>query len=307
MDDPTEDTAVYLPAGKFADKFFAPPEPSLEIAFGAASHAGNVRANNEDHYAIVKRTRSSELLLTNLATEGVTLTDDHAYGLVVADGMGGARFGEFASELALRTMFQLASQATTWVMKLTDFEVQQIRQRVEAYVQRMNDALRDFIRNNPEFAGMGTTFTAAYLLPPHAIIVHVGDSRAYHFRDGHLHQITHDETMAQAFVDAGMEPASVKRFGHILLNTIGGGSDHVTSQIHQVDFNAGDQLLLCTDGLTDMVKDEAIAHLLRDHANPQSACDALVARALENGGKDNVTVALAAAAYLPAPSANSNT
>jgi len=234
-------------------------------------------------------------LLTNLVADDLSFTDDYAHILVVADGMGGANFGEFASSLALRTMFQLASQATSWVMKLTDFDQQHVRERVAAYVQRMQAALRDYIERNPEFAGMGTTWTLAYLLPPHAIVVHIGDSRAYLFRQGGLRQITHDETMAQAFIDAGLTPESVKKFGHILLNSLGGEKEDVVAQIYQLEFGPGDQLLLCTDGLSDMVSDDEIADQLQRRATPQAACDALLSRALEQGGKDNVTVVLAAA------------
>jgi serine/threonine protein phosphatase PrpC len=296
MSDPTEDTLEFVHAETFADDFFVPATPPLAIEFGAATHVGRVRSNNEDHYAVVRRNRSSEVLDTNLTTSDLTFTDDHAYILVVADGMGGANFGEFASGLALRTMFQLASQATSWVMKLSDFDRQQVPERVAAYVQRMQGALREYASRHPEFAGMGTTWTLAYLLPPHGIVVHVGDSRAYLFRDGQLRQITRDETMAQAFIDAGLEPDSVKKFGHILLNSFGGDKDQVSAQIHQIEVRPGDQLLLCTDGLSGMVPDDVIGQQLQRRAAPQAACDALVARALENGGKDNVTVVLAVAA-----------
>jgi PPM family protein phosphatase len=101
--------------------------------------------------------------------------------------------------------------------------------------------------------------------------------------------------MAQAFIDTGMEPESVQRFSHILLNSFGCGNECVAAQLHQVPFGAGDRLLLCTDGLTDMVSDDEIADVLRQHAAPQVACDALIERALAHGGRDNVTVVLASA------------
>ena len=84
--------------------------------------------------------------------------------------MGGARFGDFASRLALERMFELSQQATSWVMKYTGEEVLQIRQRVEAYVQDMQATLRDYVAANPTLAGMGTTWTSAHLLPPHALV-----------------------------------------------------------------------------------------------------------------------------------------
>ena len=192
-------------------------------------------------------------------------------------------------------MFELSQQATSWVMKYTGEEVLQIRQRVEAYVQDMQATLRDYVAANPALSGMGTTWTSAHLLPPHALVVQIGDSRAYLMHDGELSQITHDETMAQAYIDSGMDPESVKRFRHVLLNSLGGSRDEVSAQIHHVQMEPGDRLLLCTDGLTEMVADEDITGVLQHTAAPQDACDRLVALALDKGGKDNVTVILAAA------------
>ena len=107
-----------------------------------------------------------------------------------------------------------------------------------------------------------------------------------------LRQITRDETMAQALIDAGMEPESVSNFNHVLVNSFGGGNKKARASIYDLEISSGDNLLLCSDGLPDMVTDEEIAAELRRHATPQNACDALVNRALANGGEDNVTVAL---------------
>lgn len=296
MSDPLQDTVDLKPADAFADKFFASPGTPLSISFGAATHRGNVRPKNEDHFAVIERCRSTRLLLSNLEPDGTSLPDDMNWGMVVADGIGGARSGDLASRLAVRTMLDLSLHATSWVMKLTDLEAQQIRERVKAYVDRIQSTLLEYGQAEPALAGMGTTWTSAHFMPPHAVIVHLGDSRAYLFRDGELEQITRDETMAQAFIDTGMEPESVKKFGHVLLNSFGGDSEQVSSQIYQVPFEAGDQLLLCSDGLSDMVSDEEIAAELRRHQEPQAACDALITLALANGGRDNVTVVLASAA-----------
>jgi protein phosphatase len=223
----------------------------------------------------------------------LVLAHDCAFGMVVADGMGGARFGEFASRLAVQRLFELAQQASSWVMKFTDMEAQQIRDRVEAYVQEIQATLRDNINADPALSGMGTTWTSAHLLLPHVLVVHIGDSRAYLFQDGELIQITRDETMAQAYIDAGMDPDRVQKFRHILLNNLGGDSDDVAAQIHHLEVASGDQILLCTDGLTEMVPDEDIARIVDKASAPQAACDELVRVALANGGRDNVTVLLA--------------
>ena len=295
MNDPLRDTEQYTKAPSFGDMFFAPPEPPVLLKFGGATHVGKVRTNNEDHYAIVKRTRSSELLLANLSPDDLALADDHAYAMIVADGIGGANRGEVASRLAVQTMFELASQATSWVMRFTDLQAQQIEERAAAYVERIQSTLRRESRADTELAGMGTTWTSAHLFPPYAVVAHLGDSRAYLLRGGELTQITRDETMAQVLIDSGVSPERVKSFGHILLNSFGGRGENVSAQIHLVRFEPTDQLLLCTDGLTDMVADDAIAEQLSRREPPQAACDELIRMALENGGHDNVTAVLAAA------------
>lgn len=290
------DTTEFVARRRFSEAFFERWPKPLAFEFGASSHQGRVRSNNEDHYAVVRRRRTSELLLTNLEPPPMALADDSAFVLVVADGIGGARFGEFASRLALHRMFELAQQATSWVMKYTDEDVLQIRERVNAHVRDIQATMRDYMVADPQLAGMGTTWTSAHLMPPHALVVHIGDSRAYLFHDGELSQITHDETMAQTLIDSGMDPGQVSKFRHLLLNSLGGDGSEVTAQIHHVHLDVGDRLLLCTDGLTDMVADQDVATVLQQFSAPQAACDRLIAMALEHGGKDNVTAIVAAVA-----------
>ena len=291
-----KDTADYSPTQHFSEWFFAPVEASLPIEFGAASHVGNVRTRNEDHYAVFRLRRARELLLSSLTAEDLYVPDTCSYAMVVADGMGGMKSGEIASRLALQTMVELSGQATSWVMRLTDLDAQQIGQRVQAYLQRIHREIDAKGQSNPALENMGTTWTSAHLLGRDAVIVHLGDSRAYLLRDRELIRITHDETMAQRLIDAGMEPESVKRFRHILLNSIGGGNDRIRANIHHLKLDPTDQILLCSDGLTDMVPDAQLALELGRGATPQAACDTLIQRALENGGKDNVTVVVARAA-----------
>ena len=290
---PLEDTTELIPASRFAEEFFAEPIVEFDVTFGAATHIGKVRSENQDHHAIFRSRRAIELIKTDLPPDEWKLASENSYALVVADGMGGVKFGEFASRLALRRMFELVQQATSWVMKYTNMEVQQIRERVDAYVKEIQTTLRAYMDADPALAGMGTTWTSAHLLLPHVLVVHLGDSRAYLLQDGQLSQITHDETMAQAFVDSGMSSESVKRFRHILLNNFGGESDDVSASIHQLKVTAGDRLMLCTDGLSDMVPEEVMADIIRQDLPPQVLCDQLVDRALQHGGKDNITVVIA--------------
>lgn len=291
---PLEDTQLELPACGFADRFFASDVESLPVEFGAATHPGKVRSCNEDQFAVLRHERSIETLMSSLDDETlVVVPTTESHTMVVVDGIGGMKSGEHASRLALQTMIELSGRATSWVMRLTDLDAQQIHDRVEAYVQRIHHALQEAGRLDPEKRDMGTTWTSAHLFGARAIIAHLGDSRAYRYRSGELCQITRDDTMAQELIDAGMEPASVSRFSHVLINSFGGGNERAFATIDELDLEPGDRLLLCTDGLSDMVPDDGIAAELGKQSDPQSICESLIEKALANGGKDNVTVVLA--------------
>ena len=155
-----EDTAEFKTEQAFSEHFFACYEPQLELRPAAATHVGKVRHRNEDHHAVIRHTRSREVLFTNLPKEDLAFLEDEAYGMVVADGIGGAARGDLASRLALRTMFELAGRATSWVMKITDLDAQEIHQRVEAYVSEIQRTLRSYSDGDPELAEMGTTWTS---------------------------------------------------------------------------------------------------------------------------------------------------
>ncbi len=286
-----DDTAEFAIEKNLSSEFFAPDHPPMDVRLGAATHPGNVRPHNEDHYAVFRRMRSCEMLLTNLPQDCSEFISDHSYGLMIADGMGGHAFGEVASKLALQTVFELFSRATSWVMKYTDLDGHEFQGRVDAYVKQIRQTFRKYGQADPNLSRMGTTLTAAFLLPPHVLFVNVGDSRAYVFRNGKLDQVTRDHTVAQQMIDAGSAPSAVRRFRHILTNSLGahGHGDHESAEVFHGDLLPGDRLLLCSDGLSDMADDPSIAAVM-SNADPQTTCDLLVQLALERGGRDNVTV-----------------
>jgi protein phosphatase len=289
------DTAEFSTAARFADYFFASETPALRVTSGGATHTGRVRENNEDHFAVIRRTRTREVLITNLPADSMLPSLDEAYMLLVADGIGGTAFGELASRLAIQTAWELAGNATSWVMKVTDLDAQQLRERIGAYVDRIEQRFREYGRSNPELVNMGTTLTCAYVMDRDVVITHLGDSRAYLCRDGNCTQITRDHTMGEILKSAGMDPAHVERLRHVLVNCL--AVNHKTKafpELQHVEVQDGDRLLLCTDGLSDMVTDADIGRVVAEHADPQSACQELVRLALKQGGKDNVTVVLAA-------------
>lgn len=286
------DTAEFPALDDSFAKHFGPSPPPVRVQFGALSHPGRVRTNNEDHYMVIERRRTRSVLLTNLPKESLLPADDTAYVLAVADGMGGAAFGELASMLALKSGWDQAPSAIKWTWIINDREIEELRERVELTFRKMDQALLERARAEPQCTGMGTTLTGAYTVGPEAFIGHVGDSRAYLYHAGELTQLTRDHTLAQEFLDLGL-PVLKKSWYHTLTNCLGADEKEVRVEFHHLHVADGDRLLLCSDGLTDMVPSEEIARILGQAIHPQATAQALVDLALACGGKDNVTVVVA--------------
>jgi protein phosphatase len=151
-------------------------------------------------------------------------------------------------------------------------------------------------RHHPELRGMGTTLTLAYCHEGELFIAHVGDSRAYLLRGGRLYRLTRDHTLAAEMVRRGVIPAEEAAhhgFRHVITNVVGGSDPGVQVEVYKMSLNVGDRLLLCSDGLTDMVSDADLLPLLQQGDDPAAICERLIARANEAGGKDNVTAVVA--------------
>ncbi len=147
--------------------------------------------------------------------------------------------------------------------------------------------------SNAGLRGMGTTLTLAYSLDSDLFVAHVGDSRCYVLRGGVLIQLTRDDTLVQQMVEGGLlQPDQVgdHELRHVITNVVGGPTAGVKVQVHRTRLEAGDVLLLCTDGLTGMLSDERIKGVLQACPRPAEACTELVRQANEQGGDDNVTV-----------------
>lgn len=270
----------------------------LSVDIAGATHQGHVRENNEDSYLLIRFGRSLEKLATNLdehlLEQNYSLT---GYGMLVADGMGGMAAGEVASRLALSTLIELLVDTTDWTLALKrDKDVRTVFERMTRRFFQIDKILKDEAVRDETLDGMGTTLTVAGTLGNDLVLGHVGDSRAYLLRGNTLRQLTTDHTLAQALIDAGVassdDPAS-RSMRHVLTAAIGSLDERVEPQVQRFRLTAGDQLLLCTDGLTEMVDDELIAEVLREAESAQSACQTLIDLALSAGGTDNITVALA--------------
>jgi protein phosphatase len=283
------------------NKYSSPTNESLtclDIDLGAISHQGHVRQNNEDSYLVMRFGRSLENLLTNIDPE---LLDQsyfmNGYGMLVADGMGGMAGGEVASRLALTKLIDLIVETSDWTLALKrQRDVTTVLERMTERFLEIDEVLRKEAHSDQTLRGMGTTLTVAGAIGNDLIIGHVGDSRAYLLRGDSFKQLTTDHTLAQALIDAGVasrdDPAS-RSMRHVLTAAVGSLGDQVDPQVQRLKLSAGDQLLLCTDGLTEIVDDEIIAQVMRESTCAQSTCQALVDLALASGGPDNITIVLA--------------
>ena len=269
----------------------------VQIDVAALSHPGHVRSNNEDHFLVSRLGRRLETMITSLPdVEAPKLAEEVNYVMIVADGMGGHAAGEVASRMALSAVVSLALDIPDWILKLNEEYAREIEHRTRARVREIGALLVKEAAQDPALSGMGTTLTAARSLGRDLQITHVGDSRAYLFRAGRLHRLTRDHTYAQLLVDLGRLPSTDQadpRHRHILTNALGGSDRDVKVDIDLMKLEDGDRVLLCSDGLTEMVDDKTIAGLLAEVPDSHQACDVLVQRALDNGGRDNITVIVA--------------
>jgi protein phosphatase len=228
----------------------------MRFRVGAATDVGKVRTRNEDSY----------------------LVDAPLY--VVADGMGGHRGGDVASQLTVET---LRDARPEWGPPGGEL--------MEA-VRNANRVVYDRSAADRDLRGMGTTVTALQIADDAGRIVHVGDSRAYLLRDGALQQLTQDHTLVQQMVDEGQldaEDAERHPARHIMTRALGVEPQVQIDEL-TLDLHAGDRLLLCSDGLSGMLTNDDIRALLGRDSDAQETAEALVALAVERGGEDNVTV-----------------
>jgi len=241
---------------------------SLGLRYAAKSDVGLVRQGNEDSGYVGPRL------------------------LLVADGMGGHAAGELASSLAIATVADLDVHPPTNADVLTSL--------AEA-IDNVGDAIGELIADDPDLTGMGTTITGLYWLGGRIAVVHVGDSRAYLFRDNELVQLTHDHTYVQTLVDSGRiteEEASVHPRRSLLMRALD-GMNPVEADLSVREARSGDRFLLCSDGLSGVVRDTEIADLLST-GEPTGVVTRLVDLALERGAPDNVTVVVADVVERPA-------
>ena len=270
---------------------------NVSVDFFGMSDKGLVRAQNEDHFLIVLARRSLETALTNLIeTHPGELFEEIGYGMVVADGVGGEVAGEVASRTAIYTLLNLALHTSDWQFRWESRERNAVMWRMKDRFRSVNTALLRDAAAHARLTGMCTTMTAAITHGKELIVGHIGDSRAYLLHNGKLIPLTRDHTIGGRMVADGTHAPNdplVLEFRSLLLQALGSREGECNPDVHDYSLHDGDRLLLCTDGLTDMVEEGQIETVLNEATSAKSACQSLVDQALENGGRDNITVIVA--------------
>jgi protein phosphatase len=257
---------------------------------------GQVRPHNEDHFLIAELTRTLKVHQTSLPQPRTQFGRNRGHIFLVADGMGGHRAGEVASALGVESIETFVLHLLKRFSNLQAADEAGVLADLKSALQQADARIFEEIAHHPEFTGMGTTVTMAFTSRQTLFVLNAGDSRCYLFRRGRLKQLTEDHTLVAELARHGeIKPEDIRhhQFRHIVTNVLGGGEAGVRVDVRKEDLQPGDLLLLCSDGLTEMLDDNRIAGVLAAESEPEPACRRLIAEANEAGGRDNITVILA--------------
>jgi protein phosphatase len=274
-----------------------PSSSDIQIEVFGKTDVGLIREHNEDNFLIADVTAG---MRSNSLGEPLKLAiGEKGMALLVCDGMGGAAAGEVAAQMAVDAVYETLAMAPPMPR---DGFARALRRAVE----NANEAIFIQSRDNQSERGMGTTCTVAALNDSTLVVAQIGDSRCYVLRQQRLAQVTKDQSLAWQLIEAGaMTAEEAKAFEHanIILQALG-VQDQVEVVLSQVDLRQGDVVLLCSDGLHGPVADEEILDVLTSETDLKKAGEALIQKALDRDGPDNVTVVLArfGGSGLPAPS-----
>ncbi|QSB04569.1 PP2C family protein-serine/threonine phosphatase [Natronoglycomyces albus] len=236
-------------------------KPRLVWHLGASTDVGQIRDINEDSYLA------------------------HPELIAVADGVGGAAAGEVASAIAIEQMRSLVTGKEVRGPSAEAFDDAVVAAR---------EKIRSVVEDNPESEGMGTTLTALWLGEDEVTLAHIGDSRAYQLRGDDFVQVTVDDSYVQHLIDEGAitkEEAIDHPYRSMVTRVL--QSKEAPTHFESRPARVGDRFVVCSDGLTDVVREETVEDVLREFADPQAASERLVELALRAGGPDNITVVVA--------------
>jgi serine/threonine protein phosphatase PrpC len=275
---------------------FRPLSSIVQVEFGAHSDGRPRRAPNEDHYLVVRLGRSQDTIVTSLLqTEVPQRFAEHAYGMVLADGLGSAGAGGLASRIAVTTLVHLALHYGHWNIRVDSRAAFEIIERLDWCYTQADQAIKERARADRHLRGMATRLTAAYSSGDQLFIARTGRPLAYVYRDGELHTLAADDLPKPE----SHEPKGPRlvtdddsELGAVLSDAIG-GSGRLTVAIDRFQLRDADTLMLCTEGLPAALGEEQIADMLTDRRRPEELCRRLIDAALEARTVENVTVILA--------------
>ncbi len=263
----------------------SPTQPIIMRVFGRTD-VGQIREHNEDNFLVADLTRRSRGLLEDDREQTI---GEWGSVIGVCDGMGGAAAGEVASQLAVDIIYEKLTEGSP-PRGHDELAQRLVRAVEEAGVRIFNEARADRTRR-----GMGTTATIASLMDGRLFVAQVGDSRAYVLRNGKLVQVSRDQSLVNQLIEAGQlteEEAETFEHNNIILQALG-TAETVQVDLTYVDLQRGDRLLLCSDGLSGMVRTDELREVLSSQRDPIDACRELTDRANRAGGHDNITVIVA--------------
>ncbi|MDD3243129.1 MAG: Stp1/IreP family PP2C-type Ser/Thr phosphatase [Eubacteriales bacterium] len=240
----------------------------MKIQYAGCTDIGKIKKRNEDSMYIPQ--------------DGVVKDV-----VIVADGMGGYQAGDVASSMAVQVILNMVGSARK--KRLPE------EASARMAIAEANRSILDYASQNEFFSGMGTTVVLGIRRGKHWIIAHVGDSRAYLIHDGQIRQITHDHSLVQAMIDNGKltyEEARVHPYRNIIMRAVGTEAE-VESDISEVEYDKGDILLLCSDGLIRHVEDDELLQMALQKDSLEHITQQMVDMANERGGQDNITVLMA--------------
>lgn len=272
------------------------PRPRCLVHSFGLTDPGRVRPTNEDHFLIGELARILWVRQSSLPQQPTHHGQSRGHIFLVADGMGGHQAGEVASALTVATVEGFILHLLRRFSNVQATDEQVILKDFQNALRQADARIFEEASHHPEYAGMGTTLTLAFVNGWNLFVIHAGDSRCYLFRQGKLKQLTTDHTVAAEMARRGMiKPEDVRhhQFRHIVTNVLGGTETGVNVEVQRIDLVPGDMILLCSDGLSDMLTDDRLAQVLAAESTPEAACSRLTTEANAEGGKDNITAIVA--------------
>ena len=266
----------------------------------ATSHIGRVRKGNEDNYLLLHITDSKNWTGTQEPDDFLIETqkfeiDDNGVVLAVSDGMGGALAGEVASQMAVETVSQVFLDEDPEKTISPDGLSNSLIGKLYNATIYANHLIHQQGRSDPQYNGMGATFTAVSLSNESVDFVQVGDSRAYLIRKNRISQLTKDQSLVQQLIDAGQiqpEEAETHTLKNVILQALG-AQNEIYPVASRLMPQRDDIFLLCSDGLSNKINNEEMRNIIAQYSDRlEMAAAQLVKRANENGGEDNITLIL---------------